>query len=141
MGVSASPSWGNLTGKPTTLAGYGVAAGDALFANITAGNASVAPWAGVSGKPTTVAGFGITDAVKADNGSGAIGSFCVCSCSSAVADGATVAGSSLLGRSITTSGTWAVPSVGSTLSGTWRNVGDVAALTTNGNCVLFQRIA
>ena len=31
MGVSAPPAWASVTGKPTTLAGYGVASTDALF--------------------------------------------------------------------------------------------------------------
>ncbi len=44
--------FGNLTNKPTTLAGYGIT--DAFNGN----------WSGLSGKPTTLAGYGITDAMS-----------------------------------------------------------------------------
>lgn len=46
--------WANVTGRPTTLSGYGIT--DAASAN------GPFPWAGVTGHPTTIAGYGITDA-------------------------------------------------------------------------------
>jgi hypothetical protein len=79
-GNAASASaiaWGGITGKPTTVAGYGItdinttyaptltgggASGTwAISISGTAANANVTPWSGVSGKPTTIGGYGITD--------------------------------------------------------------------------------
>ena len=48
-------AFSDLTGKPTTISGYGITdAFDGAFSSLT-------------GKPTTVSGYGITDAVKADS--------------------------------------------------------------------------
>jgi hypothetical protein len=49
-GLSGASTWADLTGTPTTLAGYG----------ITDGGAST--WDELTGTPTTLAGYGITDA-------------------------------------------------------------------------------
>jgi hypothetical protein len=48
-GLSGASTWADLTGTPTTLAGYG----------ITDGGAST--WDELTGTPTTLAGYGITD--------------------------------------------------------------------------------
>lgn len=53
--VTITPAWGSITGKPTTVVGYGIT--DALT------TAYVPSWSSISGKPTTVAGYGITDAL------------------------------------------------------------------------------
>ena len=48
-------AWSNITGTPTTVAGYGITdAFDGAFASL-------------SGKPTTVAGYGITDSLSASS--------------------------------------------------------------------------
>jgi hypothetical protein len=47
-GSGGSSAWASITGKPTTLAGYGVTA---------------VAWSLITGKPTTLAGYGITDAL------------------------------------------------------------------------------
>jgi hypothetical protein len=79
-GNAASASaiaWGGITGKPTTVAGYGITDINTTYAPTltgggasgtwsisisgTAANANVTPWSGVSGKPTTISGYGITD--------------------------------------------------------------------------------
>jgi len=49
------PAWSTVSGKPTTLAGYGIT--DALSSSY------VPAWSSVTGKPTTLAGYGITDAL------------------------------------------------------------------------------
>lgn len=57
--------WSDITGTPTTIAGYGITdaytkiESDARFAPI----AGPFPWADVTGTPTTLSGYGITDAV------------------------------------------------------------------------------
>ena len=48
-GIAGASTWADLTGTPTTLAGYG----------ITDGGSSA--WADLTGTPTTLAGYGITD--------------------------------------------------------------------------------
>ncbi len=57
---SAQVHFGNLTNKPTTLAGYGI---------IDAFNGT---WAGLTGRPTTLAGYGITDAMSTSHSANAI---------------------------------------------------------------------
>lgn len=62
--ASSALLWSDVSGAPTTLAGYGIAdaytktASDARYAAI----AGPFPWADISGVPTTLAGHGITDA-------------------------------------------------------------------------------
>lgn len=46
-------AWASITGKPTTLAGYGIT--DALSSSYTPA------WSTITGKPTTISGYGITD--------------------------------------------------------------------------------
>jgi hypothetical protein len=59
-----APSWASITGKPTTIGGYGItdfnSLGDARWLGIGAAAASVA-WANITGKPSTIAGYGITN--------------------------------------------------------------------------------
>lgn len=59
-----APAWTSITGKPTTIAGYGItdfnSLGDARWLGIGAAAASVA-WANITSKPTTISGYGITD--------------------------------------------------------------------------------
>lgn len=56
--------WADVTGTPTTVAGYGITdvytktAADARYSPL----AHTHPWADVTGAPTTLAGYGITDA-------------------------------------------------------------------------------
>ena len=48
---AGTPAWSSITGKPTTIAGFGITdAFDGIFSSL-------------AGKPTTIAGYGITDAV------------------------------------------------------------------------------
>ena len=57
-------SFASLTGKPTTIAGYGITDALALGTTSTtalAGNTTFS-FASLTGKPTTIAGYGITDA-------------------------------------------------------------------------------
>ena len=52
---AGTPAWSAITGKPTTIAGFGITdAFDGVFTSL-------------SGKPTTIAGYGITDAVTASS--------------------------------------------------------------------------
>ncbi len=85
--VSWVPAWTDITGKPTTLAGYGItdamstshAANGITATNITNWNTAygwgnhsglyrpvgwVPAWTDITGKPTTLAGYGITDAMS-----------------------------------------------------------------------------
>ena len=60
-----SVSFASLTGKPTTIAGYGITDALALGTTATtalAGNTTFS-FASLTGKPTTIAGYGITDAL------------------------------------------------------------------------------
>ena len=51
---SHNHQWSNITGTPTTLAGFGIVdAANAVHSH---------PWSSIGSKPTTLAGFGITDA-------------------------------------------------------------------------------
>ena len=54
--VTITPAFASITGKPGTLAGYGIS--DALPSSY------VPTWASLTGKPTSIAGYGITDAVN-----------------------------------------------------------------------------
>jgi hypothetical protein len=65
-GTASAVAWTGVTGKPTTIAGYGIT--DAITTgNIGTQTVAGVPWSGVTGKPTTVAGFGITDAITTGN--------------------------------------------------------------------------
>lgn len=76
--TATNVAWTGITGKPTTLVGYGINGDIANYApsltgsgasgtwgiNVT-GNAATATnvaWGGITGKPTTLGGYGITDA-------------------------------------------------------------------------------
>ena len=52
--------FGNITNKPTTLAGYGIT------------DAFNGTWVNLTGKPTTIAGYGITDAMSTSHAANAI---------------------------------------------------------------------
>src|ERR1035437_1712347 len=54
--VTIAPAFSSITGKPGTLAGYGIS--DALPSSY------VPSWASLTGKPTTLSAYGITDAVS-----------------------------------------------------------------------------
>ena len=103
-------------------------------------------WANVTSKPTTVAGFGITDAVHADNGYGAVGSFAWgihTTSGTSVTAGTTYAGSALAvsGFRIDVSASpWAFGG-GVGLSGTWRCLGSSTAVAGSYSVSLFQRIS
>ena len=52
---AGTPAWSSITGKPTTIAGFGITdAFDGIFSSL-------------AGKPTTIAGYGITDAITASS--------------------------------------------------------------------------
>ena len=80
-GVAQDFAFGSITGKPTTIAGYGITdAFDGVFASLTSKPTTiagygitdaVADFADLGNKPTTLAGYGITDAVLATD----LGSF------------------------------------------------------------------
>ena len=96
--VNANLNWGNLTGTPTTLSGYGITdAFDGAFSSLTGKPTTVAGYgitdaltsvpaqsfASLTGKPTTISGYGITDAqsalvsgtsIKTINGTSLLGS-------------------------------------------------------------------
>ena len=68
-----SASFASLTGKPTTIAGYGITdAFDGVFSSLTSLPTTIAGYgitdafdgafSSLSGKPTTISGYGITDA-------------------------------------------------------------------------------
>lgn len=68
-GTANAVTWANISGKPTTFAGYGVTAGSLTSLTVTnpitgsiTGTAGSVQWANVLSKPTTLAGYGITDA-------------------------------------------------------------------------------
>lgn len=72
--VATSGSFSDLTGTPTTIAGYGITdAFDGAFASLTSKPTTIAGYgitdafsgvfADLTSKPTTVAGYGITDAL------------------------------------------------------------------------------
>ena len=62
---AATPSFATLTGKPTTLSGYGIT--DSITSSdVTAQiDAATPSFSTLTGKPTTVAGYGITDGITA----------------------------------------------------------------------------
>jgi hypothetical protein len=62
---AATPSFATLTGKPTTLAGYGIT--DSITSSdVTAQiNAATPSFSTLTGKPTTIAGYGIADGITA----------------------------------------------------------------------------
>lgn len=63
--LTASLAWGNITGTPTTLAGYGIT--DAY----TQVEVDALTWdfaTDITGKPTTLSGYGITDAATSAQG-------------------------------------------------------------------------
>lgn len=79
--MSIAPSWAAITGKPTTLAGYGITDGfvlqvasSSILGGVKVGSglsiaadgtlsavSSTPTWSSITGKPTTVSGYGITD--------------------------------------------------------------------------------
>jgi hypothetical protein len=65
-GNASAVAWSGVSGKPTTVGGYGITDG-ITTANIGsqsvnyAASAGAVAWSGVSSKPTTVAGYGIAD--------------------------------------------------------------------------------
>ena len=60
--VTITPTWTNVSGKPTTIAGYGLST-DAYTK--TQVNALTWAWGtAITGKPTTLSGYGITDGVN-----------------------------------------------------------------------------
>lgn len=66
--ISSVPaqSFASLTGKPTTLGGYGITDAYPLTGN-PSGFLTVVPaqsWSSITGKPTTISGYGITDAAS-----------------------------------------------------------------------------
>lgn len=68
VNATIAPTWANVNGKPTTLAGYGItdAATAAALAAGLAGKSDVAhvhAFGDLTGKPTTLAGYGITDGI------------------------------------------------------------------------------
>jgi hypothetical protein len=56
--ITITPAFSSITGKPSTLAGYGII--DALPSSYTP------TWASLTGKPTTLTGYGIVDAVASN---------------------------------------------------------------------------
>jgi hypothetical protein len=65
-GTASAVAWTGITGKPTTIAGFGITN---AITTTNIGDQTVAgvPWTGVTGKPTTISGFGITDAITTTN--------------------------------------------------------------------------
>jgi hypothetical protein len=68
-GTAGSVTFANVTGKPTTFAGYGVTAGSLTSLTVTnpisgsiTGSAGSVAWTNITSRPTTLAGYGITDA-------------------------------------------------------------------------------
>lgn len=64
-----SPAWSSITGKPTTISGYGITdAFNGSYASLTGVPLTFAPaahtqaWSTITSTPTTLAGYGITDA-------------------------------------------------------------------------------
>jgi hypothetical protein len=65
-GTASAVAWTGVTGKPTTIAGFGIT--DAITTgNIGSQTVAAVPWSGITSKPTTIAGFGITDAITTGN--------------------------------------------------------------------------
>jgi hypothetical protein len=71
-GIAGASTWADLTGTPTTLAGYGITdGGSSAWADLTGTPTTLAgygitdggssAWADLTGTPTTLAGYGITD--------------------------------------------------------------------------------
>lgn len=60
-GSGGASNWGAITGKPTTLSGYGITDAYPLSGN-PSGYLSSVSFAQVASKPTTLSGYGITDA-------------------------------------------------------------------------------
>ncbi len=71
-GTASAVAWSGVTGKPSTVAGYGITdmnSQSVAYAS-SAGTAGAAPWSGITGKPSTLAGYGITDAPPLVNATG-----------------------------------------------------------------------
>jgi hypothetical protein len=65
-GTASAVAWTGVTGKPTTISGFGIT--DAITTgNIGSQTVAGVPWTGVTSKPTTISGFGITDAITTGN--------------------------------------------------------------------------
>lgn len=56
--ATGSVAWGRITGTPTTLAGYGITDAQSATGSVS--------WSRVTERPTTLAGYGITDAQPLD---------------------------------------------------------------------------
>ena len=65
-GTASAVPWTGITGKPTTIAGFGIT-NAITTGNIGDQTVAAVPWTGVTGKPTTISGFGITDAITTGN--------------------------------------------------------------------------
>lgn len=68
VAVTITPAWSTISGKPTTLSGYGIT--DAYSSSNPNGYISSVPaqsFASLTGKPTTLAGYGITDSLSSLN--------------------------------------------------------------------------
>jgi len=68
--IISSVPFANLTGKPTTVSGYGITDVATVKVDVAtlADSATAVAWTGITSKPTTVLGYGITDVatVKVD---------------------------------------------------------------------------
>ena len=65
-GTASAVPWTGITGKPTTIAGFGIT-NAITTGNIGDQTVAAVPWTGITGKPTTISGFGITDAITTGN--------------------------------------------------------------------------
>jgi hypothetical protein len=65
--TATNVAWTGITGKPSTLSGYGITDAPTTIGTGASGTWGInisgnAPWANITGKPATIAGYGITDA-------------------------------------------------------------------------------
>ena len=65
-GAADAVPWSGVSGKPNTVAGYGITDMGSQSVNY----ANSAPWSGVTGKPSTLSGYGISDAQPLTNATG-----------------------------------------------------------------------
>ena len=66
-GSAIQVTWSDVTGKPTTLSGYGITVGWSDIGSkptTLAGYGITVGWSDIGSKPTTVSGYGITDAIS-----------------------------------------------------------------------------
>jgi hypothetical protein len=69
--VSWVPAWTNITGKPTTIAGYGITDAYTKSNMQTSGGAQL-HFNNITNKPTTLAGYGITNAMSTSHAANGI---------------------------------------------------------------------